>query len=54
MFSRLFAFVVAVLALLVNILAIPLARSQGYMRGLQHAIDVVRRAKDSEADHESS
>ena len=46
MFSQLFAFVVAVLALLVNILAIPLARSQGYMQGLNDAMDVIIRARD--------
>ena len=46
MYSNLFAFVVAVITLVVNILAIPLARSRGYMQGLNDAMDVIIRAGD--------
>lgn len=51
MISKVFGFTVAIIALLVNILVIPLAHSQGYMQGLNDAMDVIIRARDdSEAE----
>lgn len=55
MISKVFGLAVAIIALLVNILAIPLARSQGYMRGLNDAMDVIIRARgDRETGHHES
>lgn len=47
MFSQVFAFAVAVIVLLINILAVPVAHSLGYMRGLQYTIDVITRIKEA-------